>query len=243
MANPPDRSTTGSRSRALPSRGAFHDEPTIEAMNPGGIRADLIQNANGDVTYEAAFTTQPFNNFDVSMDLTGQQILELLEQQWSGANAAPNNKILQVSGIEYTWDQSAPAGSKVVTGSVMVDSNGDGTVDASLDPATTYRIVCNSFLSDAATTSPSSRPARTNTSAGWTSTRWWTTSTLTIPTPRSRPIGSTCSLSQARRSQAPIAEGRGRLPDLPFVPARKSADAPSPVHRFDRHLARAGSRT
>ncbi|MEJ7743011.1 MAG: 5'-nucleotidase, partial [Nocardioidaceae bacterium] len=75
-------------------------------------------------------------------------MLELLEQQWSGGNAAPNNKILQVSGIEYTWDQSAPAGSKVVTGSVMVDSNGDGTVDASLDPATTYRIVCNSFLSD-----------------------------------------------------------------------------------------------
>ncbi|MEJ7744519.1 MAG: 5'-nucleotidase C-terminal domain-containing protein [Nocardioidaceae bacterium] len=124
------------------------EPPTIAFMNPGGIRADLIENANGDVTYEAAFTTQPFNNFDVSMDLTGQQILELLEQQWSGANAAPNNKILQVSGIEYTWDQSAPAGSKVVTGSVMVDSNGDGTVDASLDPATTYRIVCNSFLSD-----------------------------------------------------------------------------------------------
>ena len=123
------------------------EPPAIAFMNPGGIRADLIENANGDVTYEAAFTTQPFNNFLVSMDLTGQQILDLLEQQWSGANA-DYNKILQVSGVEYTWDQSEPPGSKVVTGSVMVDSDGDGSVDAPLDPADTYRIVCNSFLSD-----------------------------------------------------------------------------------------------
>ena len=31
---------------------------------------------------------QPFNNYDVSMDMTGPQILTLLDQQWSGANAA-----------------------------------------------------------------------------------------------------------------------------------------------------------
>lgn len=124
------------------------DAPTIAFMNPGGIRADLIENADNNLTYEAAFTTQPFNNFLVSMDLTGQQILDLLEQQWSGGNVAPSNKILQVSGIEYTWDQSEPPGSKVVDGSVRVDSDGDGVTDAALDPAITYRIVCNSFLSD-----------------------------------------------------------------------------------------------
>ena len=124
------------------------EAPTIAFMNPGGIRADLIENANGDLTYEAAFTAQPFNNFLVSMDLTGQQILDLLEQQWTGGNVAPSNKILQVSGIEYTWDSSAAPGSKVVASSVSVDSDGDGTVDDPLDPAATYRIVCNSFLSD-----------------------------------------------------------------------------------------------
>ena len=32
-------------------------------MNPGGIRADLLENADGEVTYGAAFTVQPFNNF------------------------------------------------------------------------------------------------------------------------------------------------------------------------------------
>ncbi len=124
------------------------EAPTIAFMNPGGIRADLIENNNGDLTYEAAFTAQPFNNYLVSMDLTGQQILDLLEQQWSGGNVAPSNKILQVSGIEYTWDKSEQPGNKVVDGTVRVDTNGDGDVDAALVPGTTYRIVCNSFLSD-----------------------------------------------------------------------------------------------
>ena len=49
--------------------------PVVAFMNPGGIRADLTYKggAEGDgvVTYEEAFTVQPFNNYLVSMDLTG----------------------------------------------------------------------------------------------------------------------------------------------------------------------------
>jgi 5'-nucleotidase len=125
--------------------------PQIAFMNPGGIRADLLENAAGDVTYEAAFTMQPFNNYDVSMDLTGQQILDLLEQQWDGLNAGANNKILQVSGISYTYDKSNAADNSaraVDASTVMVDTDADGTPDTLLNPSSTYRIVCNSFLSD-----------------------------------------------------------------------------------------------
>ena len=48
----------------------------IAFMNPGGIRADLIPSAddNTTLTYGAAFTVQPFNNYVVSMDMTGAQI-------------------------------------------------------------------------------------------------------------------------------------------------------------------------
>jgi 5'-nucleotidase len=123
--------------------------PQIAFMNPGGIRADL--NApGGEITFGAAFTVQPFNNFDVSMDLTGRQILDLLEEQWTGPNATAR-KILQVSGITYTWDNShagGPADPKVIASSVMVDANRDGVADEPIDPAATYRVVCNSFLSD-----------------------------------------------------------------------------------------------
>ena len=70
-------------------------------MNPGGIRADL-QTTDGVVTYGAAFSVQPFNNYDVSMDMTGRRSSTLLDQQWTGANAA-SPKILQVSGITYSY--------------------------------------------------------------------------------------------------------------------------------------------
>lgn len=114
--------------------------PEIAFMNPGGIRADLVENANDDVTYEAAFTVQPFNNFVVSMDLTGSQIRTLLDQQFTGANES-FNKVLQVSGITYTWDQSEPPASKVVDSTVEVNGQ-------PLRNAQTYRVVVNSFLSD-----------------------------------------------------------------------------------------------
>src|SRR3954454_15465709 len=82
--------------------------PVIALMNPGGIRADLVENANGDVTYGAAFSVQPFNNFVVSMDLTGAQIRAILNEQWNGPNekSATGNKVLQVSGLVYKWDKA-----------------------------------------------------------------------------------------------------------------------------------------
>jgi 5'-nucleotidase len=115
--------------------------PQIAFMNPGGIRADLVAEADGDVTYGAAFAVQPFNNYVVSMDLTGQQIFDLLEQQFSGGNAAAP-KLLQVSdGFTYSYSASAPAGSKVDDASVMLNG-------VPIDAGTTYRVVANSFLSD-----------------------------------------------------------------------------------------------
>src|SRR6476659_4229379 len=103
-------------------------KPVIALMNPGGIRADLVENDNGDVTYGAAFSVQPFNNFVVSMDLTGAQIKALLNQQWNGANEGTGKKILQISGLSYSWDTSdaaLPDTDALVPGSAMVDADGD----------------------------------------------------------------------------------------------------------------------
>jgi 5'-nucleotidase len=120
--------------------------PVVAFMNPGGIRADLTYPANGGegdgvVTYEEAFTVQPFNNYLVSMDLTGADIYALLEQQWSGKNSATSPKVLQVSkGLTYAWTGSA--GSRTVTpGSVKING-------VPVDKAKAYRIVTNNFLSD-----------------------------------------------------------------------------------------------
>jgi 5'-nucleotidase len=132
--------------------------PVIALMNPGGIRADLAA-PGGVVTYGAAFSVQPFNNFMVSMDLTGAQILAILNEGFNGPTnegpAAPgptqnsNNKVLQVSGLTYTWDASdAAVVNAPAVSNVMLDTDADGVGDAPIDPAQTYRVAANNFLAD-----------------------------------------------------------------------------------------------
>jgi 5'-nucleotidase len=129
--------------------------PQIVLMNPGGIRADLLEDASGNVTYAAAFNVQPFNNYVVSMDLTGAQVLAVLNQQWN--NPSPGaNRVLQVSGLSYTFQGSlvtpvpaAPNTNHVLADTVMVDADVNPTSPmVPLDPAATYRVAVNSFLSD-----------------------------------------------------------------------------------------------
>ncbi len=106
----------------------------VAFMNPGGIRAALDA---GDVTYEEAFTVQPFGNTLVTMTLTGAQLHTLLEQQWQeGAHA----RVLQPSrGFSYTYKASAPMGQKVDAASLKLDGK-------PVDPAGRYRVTVNSFL-------------------------------------------------------------------------------------------------
>ena len=76
-------------------------------MNTGGIRNDLDA---GDITYNALFTIQPFGNTMVTMDLTGGQIYQVLEQQFPGAFGQTVQRIMKTSGFHYTWDSTKPAG-------------------------------------------------------------------------------------------------------------------------------------
>ena len=101
-------------------------------MNPGGIRADLD---SGEVLWGELFTIQPFNNDLVRMDLTGAQIVTLLNQQWLNQ---PYARILKTSGIKYTWDNNLPVGDRIVS-----VTRADGTT---LDPAATYSVTVNSFM-------------------------------------------------------------------------------------------------
>jgi 5'-nucleotidase len=104
----------------------------VAFMNPGGIRADV---AAGDITWGELFTVQPFNNDLIKMDLTGAQIIDLLEQQWLGQSRA---RILKTSGLNYSWDANAADGSKV---SDVTLASG-----AVLELATTYSVTVNSFI-------------------------------------------------------------------------------------------------
>ena len=85
-------------------------KPVVAFMNPGGIRGDLVHapagdpGAPGEITYQEAFTVQPFNNYLVSMNLTGQQIYDLLAQQVTGANAEVPKMLQVYAGLTYRLD-------------------------------------------------------------------------------------------------------------------------------------------
>lgn len=118
------------QSAAAPDKGGA----VIAFNNPRSLRAPIIPGADGGVRYGELFRTQPFQNDLVIMNLTGRQIKELLEQQFSGAG------ILNVStGFQYTWDNAMPSGSKIVPGSMKLHGR---PIEAELQ----YRVVANSFI-------------------------------------------------------------------------------------------------
>ena len=119
-------------------------ETDLALMNPGGVRAGLTyaaKGAEGDgvVTYAEGFTVQPFSNTVNLQNFTGAQLIQVLKEQVSGANAA-SPKILQPSsGLTYTLDLTKTGADRVVTDSVKLNG-------AAIDPAATYRVATNSFL-------------------------------------------------------------------------------------------------
>ncbi|WP_035351551.1 bifunctional 2',3'-cyclic-nucleotide 2'-phosphodiesterase/3'-nucleotidase [Fictibacillus gelatini] len=101
-------------------------------MNPGGIRSDI--NA-GDITWGELFTVQPFGNDLVKMELTGEQIRKIFNEQWADPTRP---RFLQISGLKVTYDDSRPAGDRIVDITFP-----DGKP---IDPAKTYTITTNNFL-------------------------------------------------------------------------------------------------
>jgi 5'-nucleotidase len=103
-------------------------------MNPGGIRAGLDA---GEVTWGELYTIQPFNNYLIKMDLSGQQIYDLLNQQYEGYQ--PYDRILQVSGLTYTWDAQRLYDDRIL------EIRKDGTA---IDPDAVYSVTVNSFIAE-----------------------------------------------------------------------------------------------
>jgi len=110
----------------------------IAFTNPGGIRTDITKKQEGAVTYADVFASQPFRNQLVTLTLTGIQIRNMLEQQWLDPKRP---RILQVSkGFSYAWDSTKPYGERVIAASLALNG-------ARIDPAASYRVTVNNFLS------------------------------------------------------------------------------------------------
>lgn len=123
----------------------------VALMNPGGIRSDLAFSSSGavdnqgnpvdpdgNVTYREAANVQPFANTLVTLDLTGAQLTQVLEEQWQPAGLSrPFLKLGLSEGFEYTYDPDAPVGERITA--VYLN-------DELLTDDRVVRVVTNSFL-------------------------------------------------------------------------------------------------
>jgi len=141
----------------------------IAFMNPGGLRQDMVgSNEAGypaTLTYKQAAVVQPFANTLVNMQLTGAQIKTVLEQQWQrdSLNKVATRPFLRLGvseGFTYTYSQQNvtefqkddPKTTDVDESTISYTAP-KGTVTgmwlngAPIDPAATYSVTVNSFLS------------------------------------------------------------------------------------------------
>ncbi len=116
-------------------------------MNSGGVRAGLLFSQTsggeqpGEVTYGEAFNVQPFGNTLVVKTCTGQQIYDVLNQQFNNPAAGSNRIMLPSSNVRYTW--TTTGGPHIVDGTVSFDG---GTTF--IDKAGSYRVSMNNFMAD-----------------------------------------------------------------------------------------------
>lgn len=102
----------------------------IAVTNAGGLRADIDA---GPITLQEVYAVLPFNNTLVTMDLTGAQVRQVLEE---GANSQYGT--VQVSGLRWSYDAAAPFGDRVTSVTLA-----DGTA---LDESAVYRVATNNFM-------------------------------------------------------------------------------------------------
>ncbi len=107
-------------------------EAKVSFYNSGGVRKSLKK---GDITLGDMYEIIPFDNTIVTMDLTGKQIIDLLE-------FGLTNKLgfLQYSGLNVIYDKSKLKSSKIIT---INFSNGESIIKDKL-----YKICTNDFLAD-----------------------------------------------------------------------------------------------
>ncbi len=119
----------------------------IAITNGGGVRASIDA---GDITYEDIINVHPFGNEILSVEVTGQVILDALE---FGASMTPesNSSFLQVSGLTYTIDTTIESSVQIDGDGNFVSVDGEYRVsqvmvgDEALDLEKTYTVASHNY--------------------------------------------------------------------------------------------------
>ncbi len=107
----------------------------VAMANGGGIRGDREYDAGTVLTRRDILTELPFGNVTVMTEITGQQILDAMENGVSRVEDG-SGRFPQISGMSIVYDPTAPAGSRIVK--LMI---GDSEVDVNA----TYTFATNNY--------------------------------------------------------------------------------------------------
>ena len=91
----------------------------IGMINAGDLRADLVPNEDGTITYAQTYEVEPFSNQLGYVTLKGSDLKDALEQQWktdlNSQNSRPMLKLSLSSNVRYTYDPAKPYGQRITS--------------------------------------------------------------------------------------------------------------------------------
>lgn len=109
----------------------------ITLVNGGAIRSSVPA---GDISIGQIYEVLPFDNYMVSADVSGTQLIAALENGVSQVEGV-KGRFLQVAGLRYKWDAAAAPGKRIV--SVEVKTL-EGYKPVNVDEI--YRVVTTDFI-------------------------------------------------------------------------------------------------
>ena len=108
----------------------------IGLVNGGSIRGNKVYAPGGAITRRDILAELPFRNFTMKVELTGKDLLAVLENgMWYAGKA--NGRFAHVSGLKLVVDTNKRPGERIV--SAMVNGQ-------PLDPAARYTVATNDFI-------------------------------------------------------------------------------------------------
>ena len=142
-----DASETYSRGGDIPNivaKAFMTITPTadIAIQNAGGVRTDV---KSGDFTIDNAYTLLPFFNGLVTLEMTGAEIVTVLEDALSNTldDEGSSGSYPYASGLRFDVDASQAEGSRVSNVEVNSRVAGDWTA---IDTSAVYTVVTNDFI-------------------------------------------------------------------------------------------------
>jgi 5'-nucleotidase / UDP-sugar diphosphatase len=142
------RSETCSMGNVIADSIRIYTGAEIALVNAGGIRASLPE---GDITMGQVMTVQPFANTIRTFIASGRVIRDALENGVSRVGLLADGtldyenlsgRLMQVSGLRYSYDPRQEVGSRILSVEVM---SSDGTYQPLLD-GMNYLVATNNFI-------------------------------------------------------------------------------------------------